>query len=251
MKFNRIRIIAGCVLLGGFVATAAAPSLPAQVDLRTRFTELGLPARAQGKRGTCSVFALTGAIEYALARQTGTGTPMSVEYLNWAANQTRTRVRDGGFFSELWSGYESKGICAESALPYQTAYDAGLTPSAELLRSAQAATNTPLRLTWIKPWDVRTGLSDAQFAEIRRVLASGWPVAAGLRWPKRERWMNGVLQPARPEEVFDGHSVLVCGYRDETAQPGGGVFLIRNSGGPAREGSLAFGYARDYVNDAV
>ena len=83
------------------------------------------------------------------------------------------------------------------------------------------------------------------------MLASGWPVAAGLRWPKRERWVNGVLQSATPEEVFDGHSVLLCGYREEAAQPGGGVFLIRNSGGPRRDLALSFGHARDFMNDAV
>lgn len=33
-----------------------------------------------------------------------------------------------------------------------------------------------------------------------------------------------------PEGVLDGHSLVLVGYRDGPAQPGSGVFLIRNSG---------------------
>lgn len=54
-----------------------------------------------------------------------------------------------------------------------------------------------------------------------------------------------------PDEVFDGHSVLLVGYRDEARVPGGGVFLIRNSAGDGRDGFLPYEYVRAYMNDAA
>jgi len=224
---------------------------PGVVDLRPRFESLGLPIRSQGGRGTCSVFAMTGAIEYALASQQRTGTVMSVEFLNWAANQTRQNQRDGGFFSEIWSGFETNGICAETNLPYRVDYDSRLQPDLAIRSLARTATNAHLRLEWIKPWDVTTGLTESQFQEIKRILASGWPVCAGLRWPKHENWHDNVLQMAAPEDVFDGHSVILVGFKEDSTRPGGGIFLVRNSGGGARDGAMPYAYARAYINDAV
>src|SRR5688500_6111399 len=68
----------------------ALPSTPAPkiVDLRTQFSQWGLPIKDQGRRDTCAVFTFTGVLEYAIARGTGErGVRLSEEYLNWAANQ--------------------------------------------------------------------------------------------------------------------------------------------------------------------
>lgn len=81
------------------------------VDLRPFFEKYRLPSRLQGTRGTCSVFVVTQALEYALANSTGRSTQLSVEYLNWASNQATRQIRDGGFFSYLWRGFETWGIC--------------------------------------------------------------------------------------------------------------------------------------------
>jgi C1A family cysteine protease len=56
---------------------------------------------------------------------------------------------------------------------------------------------------------------------------------------------------APAQEVFDGHSVLLVGFKDDPAQPGGGVFLVRNSGGGVHDGAMLYGYVRDYMNDAA
>ena len=49
----------------------------------------------------------------------------------------------------------------------------------------------------------------------------------------------------------DGHSVLLVGYRDEPDQPGGGVFIFRNTSQADRDGLMPYAYARHYMNDAV
>ena len=85
--------------------------LPAKsADLRPSLNQWGLEPRVQGNRGTCSIFAMTGALEYALATKQQHGTRLSVEFLNWAGNQTGKENGDGGSFDELWKGYLAHGI---------------------------------------------------------------------------------------------------------------------------------------------
>ena len=45
--------------------------------------------------------------------------------------------------------------------------------------------------------------------------------------------------------------MLLVGYRDDAREPGGGVFVIRNSSGPLRGGMLTYEYAKAYMNDAI
>ncbi|HTE20423.1 MAG TPA: hypothetical protein VK689_18820 [Armatimonadota bacterium] len=224
-------------------------SLPPEIDLSPRFAALGLPRRDQGKRPTCSVFTVAHALEYALAVAAGGGAPVSVEYLNWAARQGNGRTDDGGFFSEIWAGYEDHGSCPEALLPYRAEHDPGLQPDPSALDAARGF-QTALRLEWIKEWDPETGVTPAQMERLRAVLASGNPICAGLRWPRNPVWAGEVLELCPPEAVFDGHSVLLIGYRADPALPGGGAFRIRNSNRPA-SGFLPYAYVSQYLNDAA
>lgn len=233
------------------VLSLGGAELPASVDLRPSFKEWGLTQRLQGGRGTCSVFAMVGAIEYALAHKEQRGTILSPEFLNWASNDVTQSNADGSFFSDLWTGFERHGICPESDQPYRDTFDPALKPAAAALEHASAPKAAGLRLHWIKPWDVQTGLTEGQFAEIKQTLARRWPVCGGMRWPRNEVWEHGVLKMVPSEEVFDGHSVLLVGFRDDPSLPGGGVFLIRNSGRGEPDSSLSYAYARAYINDAV
>ena len=106
-------------------------------------------------------------------------------------------------------------------------------------------------MNWIKRWDVKTGLTAAEFAGIKQTLEGGWPVCGGLRWPKKARWVNGVLQMCAPEDVYDGHSILVVGYREDPGQPGGGVLIFRNTSGDGHDGLMPYAYAQLYMNDAA
>lgn len=222
---------------------------PASVDLGPKFDAWGLSRRLQGARGTCSVFVVTGAIEFALARRQGRGTPLSVEYLNWASNEATKRRDDGGNFADLWKGFAAHGICAEEYFPYRPAFDPDLAPPADAIEAAEPALAWGLRIRWIKTWDPNCGLSPAQLAEVRRTLSRGWPVSGGFLWPKAEVWKGGVLQVCPRRDVRDGHSVLLVGYEDDPAQPGGGTVVVRNSSG--RDGRLSYEYLLAYMNDAM
>lgn len=192
------------------MAAAVPASAPTAVDLRPQLHELGLTPRPQGHRGTCSIFTTCESIEFALAKYRSQPVRLSPEYLNWAAGQAAGRPSDGNFFHNALAGFAKHGICTESTMPYQPAFDAARAPSpaatseAETIRNASQA---GLEVHWIVPWAAnKTGVDEQQMAEIKRVLALGYPVAAG-----------------------SGHSRLLVGYRDDAAVAGGGVFLTEDS----------------------
>jgi hypothetical protein len=224
---------------------------PEAVDLRPALERFGLAPRQQGDRPTCSVFTVASALEFAVAQRQGHTQRLSVDFLNWAANQACGDTDDGGFFSDLWKGFTNHGICAESEMPYAAKLDSKRLPSPEALADARVRLALDLRLHWIKEWDVNTGLTDEHFAGIKRTLATGSPVCSGLRWPKQEQWVNNVLQMCSADAVRDGHSILLVGYRDLAAQPGGGVFIFRNTSHGGLDGEMPYAYARLYMNDAV
>jgi hypothetical protein len=145
-------------------------------DLGPKFVQWGLPARMQGNRPTCSVFTIAGAIEYARAAATGTGICLSIDYLNWGVRQVTGRADDGGLFSDVWGAYRRFGACAESALPYGTGAEPGFEPAPACRASAAASIDPDLRLTWVKEWDVATGLAGGQLERIKAAIRDGFPV---------------------------------------------------------------------------
>ena len=232
-------------------SVSSAQTLPASVDLRAAFDKWGLARRTQGKRGTCSVFTVVGALEFAAANERHHGERFSVEFLNWGANKILGEYEDGGFFSDLWKAFEVYGVCSEQKLPYRAEFDRALSPGPEVLAEAKTRLALGLRHHWIKEWNVKTGLTDEHLLAIKRTLIQGWPVCGGFRWPKQPKWSEDVLQMCPADAVFDGHSVLLAGFRDDTNQPGGGVFLFRNTNNGGRDGSMPYAYAQAYMNDAV
>ncbi|MCC7012325.1 MAG: hypothetical protein IT454_07185 [Planctomycetes bacterium] len=208
---------------------AAVEALVATVDLRPELTRLGLSPRPQGARGTCSIFTTCSALEFALARCRGTALRLSPEFLNWSASQAAGHASDGNFFHNALAGFERFGLCAEDALPYRGEFDATLAPPPDVLLQAavvREVARDALAVHWIVPWQPnRFGVDDAQLAEIKSVLARGYPVAAG-----------------------SGHSRLLVGYSDDSGQPGGGLFFTQDSA-LARFDSVTYQFVRDEVAD--
>jgi hypothetical protein len=198
------------------------------VDLRPEFKRWGLDPVRQGRRGTCSVFTTTSALEFAFSRYTGKSVRLSVEYLNWAANQATGHATDGQFFHNCLAGFGKFGICYNADMPYATKFDAKLAPSEKAMANAhelRATADRIIRLHWIKRLKPKAPMTDAQLHEIRAVLAIGWPVAAGAR-----------------------HSRLLVGYHDDPQQPGGGVFLTKDSGS-GRYKRVTYEFVKGKVGD--
>jgi len=198
-----------------------------RVDLRPALWDLGLEPKSQGARGTCSVCTVTTGLEYALSKARGEGTPLSAEYLNWAANQAAGHESDGQFFSNAVKGFEQYGICREDLMPYAPAFDPARAPSDEARRDAEQVRARGLVVHWLVEWREGLGLSDEELARIVTVLDGGYPVCAG-----------------------SGHSRLLVGYLKDAALPGGGLFIAADSGaGDYTE--LSFEYVKANMVDLV
>lgn len=213
------------VLLLILGATAAAEESSRLVQ--ERFAEWGLTVKRQGARNTCSVFTMTAALEYAVSTSRGEGTRLSEEFLNWACNQVigNKEADRGQFFSDLWKGFEEYGVCEEAEMPYGAKFDPSLSPTDEALAGAAEIRDLGLRLRWIRENDGKAGVTDGQLAEVKRILTQGIPVAAGSY-----------------------HSLLFVGFEDDASQPGGGRFLLRDSGS-GHEGEMSFAEAKTRLCD--
>ena len=246
-----ISLVASICQLSAAVAPAPAGNITNTVDLRPNFARWELSARQQGGRPTCSAFTVAVALEYGVAKRQGHGTRLSVEFLNWASNKACGENEDGGFFSDLWKGFAAYGICREEAMPYRPTLDTNQPPSGAALAEAKTRLSLGLQLHWIKEWNANTGLTEEHFSQIQKTLEAGWPVCAGLRWPKVEAWDDGILRMCSADGVRDGHSVLLVGYRQDQKLPGGGAFIFRNTAGDGRDGAMPYEYSRAYMNDAA
>ena len=227
--------------------------LPASVDLMPELERLGLTARVQGNRDTCSLFAVTGVAEFEVGRESHRRpSRLSEEFLIWAANKATGMTGDQAMFYKAVHGLNVLGICSDELMPYRSTSDAARRPSPAALANAKEESRR-WRVHWIKRWDVQCPLSPPQMLAIRQALAARHPVACGLRWPKQLHGYQ-LLEVPPPEKVFDGHSIMFTGYTDDAQRPGGGVFLFRNSDGPKwgkdGYGVMSFAYAERYANDA-
>lgn len=259
---ERTGIVCGVALmitvLGGMASGSdgQAPRLPAKVDLVPDFERLGLPPRAQGGRDTCSLFAVTALAEFECAQDAPAAPPrggLSPEFLIWAAQEARGRKGDQAMFYEAVHGLNTLGLCTDERMPYEKALDPSRKPSATAMADA-ASRRARWQVCWIKRWDVRCPLTDAELTAIKAALADRHPVACGLRWPVSLAG-HEVLAVPPPDKVRDGHSIALVGYEDDPKQSGGGTFIFRNSSGPKwgkqGYGVMSYAYARAYANDAL
>jgi hypothetical protein len=236
------------------VAKAQAPRLPGRVDLVPEFERLGLAPRSQGERDTCSLFAITALADFECARSTPPPhVRLSEEFLIWAAHQAAGRKGDQAMFYEAVHGLNALGVCSEELMHYEKTGDVARKPSAAA-RADATGRSARWRVQWIRRWDVKRPLGDAELLAIKAALAAGHPVACGLRWPTSPSG-HELLEVPPPEKVYDGHSIVLAGYEDDPRKNGGGVFAFRDSKGPGwgrkGYGAMSYAYTRAYANDAL
>jgi len=235
-----------------------ARSTAQEYNLRPLFEKYGMSIREQGGRGTCSVFAIVGLMEFEFAHRTGQRINLSVEFLNWASNQVTGETEDGSFFSDALAGMRKYGICEDSLFPYYVQnYNKKVEPSAAARKDALKRRKA--EVIWIKQWNPDNGMKEDQIQQVKAQIRAEHPVAIGFQWPKKEgdyrKMYDGVMTVPPREGVFDGHSVIMTGYRDDRSFPGGGYFFFRNSHGTGYGdqgyGKMPYEYVSRYANDGV
>ena len=211
LKIKLIPVLFASLLCGNLKAAEnkrAAENKPdvppvTTVDFRPQLAKWGLGMERQGGRNTCAVFAMSGALEFALAKQLDRGVRLSEEYLNWSANVANGDGRDGATFSEVVNGFNRWGICRENLMPYREAQSTFFPPSGAALNDAQNIWNLGFRRHWITRGQ-RMTLADLE--AVKNVMRNGYPVCGE-----------------------SAHCLLLIGFNDDPRQPGGGTFLTRNS----------------------
>ena len=229
-----------------------------EYNLKPLFDQYGMTVRDQGGRGTCSVFAIVGLMEFEYAHLLGQRVNLSVEYLNWASNQVTGETEDGSFFSDALTGLHKYGICEDSLFPYYVRnYTKKVAPSKAAIKDGKK--RRLAETVWIKQWDPKNGMTGDQIGQVKAQIRMEHPVAIGFQWPKNEeryrKIVNGMMSVPPREGVFDGHSIIMVGYQDDPKAPGGGWFLFRNSHGTGYGdngyGKMPYEYVSKYANDGV
>lgn len=243
------------------------PELRDETSLRPRFLQLDLGVKDQGRRPSCAVFAVVGALEYQNAELTGQAEQFSEEYLLWATRQTlhrelpavsdsssdRTELSEGadeGFsLADVLLALRIYGIPPRSAMP-----NAGYTkmtdtpaPTADLIN--QARTHRRVFVHRVPGHDTAEQLDNAILA-----LNAGVPVVIGLRWPNERTIRAGIISEQAPLTI-GAHAVTLVGYENSGGLSEGTTFVFKNSYGPAwgeaGYGRVTYHYLRNNLLDAA
>ncbi len=194
------------------VLTQKIGEVAQSVDLRPEIARRQIGIRNQENRLTCSVHTTTFLLEYAYSQVCGpyAYTDLSEEYLNHATNLTAKNEDDGDFFHNIIAGYNQYGMVKETVFPFKSTYQFKDTTLsiASVASGIQLLNAKKLNLQLLKPITTPMGLSTEEFNRIIAALNRGVPVGLGR-----------------------SHSMPIVGYRLDVSQPGGGVFIFRNSYG--------------------
>lgn len=209
--------------------------------------------RDQGRKPSCSVFAVLRALEYAHFRETQKRVVFSEAYTIWSIlgsegsdeqsvelEMTDSEDDDLGLsLAAVFEAVESWGLADSSEVEYRRAGDLEevSTPSDQTIsRAKERFSIERLRLP---------GTGAEQVRNIIHALNSGRPVVMGCRWPWAPSIRRGYLsdQPVRPGY---GHAVTLFGYRKMDQRYGengqvGVSFYFANSWG-LRWGVNGFGW---------
>lgn len=191
-------------------------ALPAQVDLSS-----SCPAvRDQGQLGSCTAFAVTGALRFDQMKQKLPDYAYSELFLYYCERVLEGDPgQDNG--AEIRDGIKvaaSQGVCSEALWPYNIAQFAVAPPQICYQDARQHEALTYMRLSQSLP-------------HLQSCLAEGYPFVFGFTvyesFESASVAQTGVVpMPKRGEQILGGHAVLCVGY-DTTTQR----FLVQNSWG--------------------
>lgn len=234
-----------------------------EVNLRPKFMELELPVKSQGRRPSCSVFAIVSALEYQNALLTSQVEKFSEEYLFWATRRSIQRIpavasaaeadqddADAGFsLNEVVAALRAYGIPPETSLHYQ--YDSKTNPLTEPPPEilAEARSHRKVSIINLPGRDAATRLNNLVLA-----LNAGMPVPIGLAWPHYRTLRSANLSNQTPM-IGSGHAVTLVGYLSATGKIEDAVFIFKNSWGSSwgqgGYGRVTYEYLSKHLYEAV
>jgi len=227
------------------------------IDLREKFRALELVTKDQGRRPSCSVFAVVSALEYQNALVANSAEKLSEEYVIWATRRTlglapgeKRKVvetgdpegSDAGFtLGEVLSALRGYGVPLQSEMPntFGLGMEKIAAPADEVIAAAR-------RRRQVFTHTIPGRDNDVKIQNILQVLNEGVPVVIGLRWPHWRTLHQPLLSRQRALPGYS-HAVTLVGYTVDDGRPDSLRFIFRNSWG-ARWGVGGYGFAeRGYL----
>jgi hypothetical protein len=252
------------------------PEIQSSIDLRPQFTKMKLFAKSQGRRQSCSIFAVVSALEFQNAELVGKTEKLSEEYLIWATLKSLNRATpasadptssdsgsdgsdadddsppssDAGFgLLEVVTALSAWGIPLHDSMPntFGKKMEDIPEPPPEVIAEARSR-----RRVFVHVLPGRD--QPSQLANIIHALNGGTPVVIGLRWPHHRTVRSGFLSQQQP--ILDyAHAVTIVGYRNKTGHLYDTIFSFKNSYGPdwgmGGYGEVTFQYLSRHLLHAI
>lgn len=248
-----------------FLAYDRDPELRPRQSLQPDFIRLGLAVKNQGRRPSCSIYAIVSALEFQNARLTGSIEKLSEEYLIWATRRslglsgpasallrdpsTGELAEDAGFaLPSVIAALQTYGIPLYDDMRNQPGLAASAVPEppAEIIDRARRR-----RLVFISPLPGRQPA--VIIPRIIHALNADLPVPLGIRWPNERAIHAGVLASQQPVEGAN-HAVTVVGYECPSGRIEETSFIFKNSYGPlwgqGGYGRVSYAYLSRHLLDA-
>lgn len=239
------------------------PKLAREIDLRTQYRELGIITKDQGRRPSCSVFAVVSALEFQNAKIEGSAEKLSEEYLIWATRQTlgirnyqdsefsEDEDGDAGFrLQEVVQAVRTYGIPLQTAMP--NTYGKSMAkidePSSSVIEEARNRRK-------VHAYEVTGRDRKTKIDNIVHALNEGVPVVVGMQWPVSSTLENApVLSKQKPRPDY-AHAVTLVGYRSDGAKHDTLRFVFKNSWGNRwginGYGWVTYEYLEKHLHSAV
>lgn len=226
-----------------FLSFDSVANLAPRLSLQDDYTRLDLTVKDQGRRPSCSVYAIVSALEFQFFQLHGRAEDFSEEYLIWATRRSlglvgrdglpirNTRgepVTDAGYtLPSVVGALATYGVALEEEMPGDNtrSLDEIPTPDRTLIdfsrqRRAVFIAQIPGRET------------EAILNNVVHALNAGLPVPAGIDWPAEATSRHGLLD-AQETIPNASHAVTFVGYECPTCRPEDAVFIFKNSYGTA------------------
>ena len=191
-----------------------------------------LPARDQGRRGTCVAHATAAMLDCLYLTQRSAHLEFSPQFIYWSAKQVDGHPdTEGTWLAMAVLTTIKPGDCTEASWPYNpTPIPANVSQGP----APKAAIDEANLYRTARHVELYQRSSEA----IRQEIRNHYPVAISV--PVYRNWENNpntkatglIPMPLPRSTLVGGHAMCVVGYQIDDQFTGGGAFIVRNSWGP-------------------